>query len=148
MGLDVCLTTDEEVTVKGTGVFIREGGRTVELTPEQVAERWPEAESASYRVHRTNDVFTYNITHNLNTMADAAGIYRALWRPEEVKIDRAHQLIGPLTEGLAKLEADPARFKALNPPNGWGDYDGLKKFVSAYLAACRRWPHARVTASV
>ena len=29
-------------------------------------------------------VFTANITHNLTKMADSVGVYKALWRPEEI----------------------------------------------------------------
>lgn len=29
-------------------------------------------------------VYAANVTHNLNRMADAAGIYLPLWRPEEM----------------------------------------------------------------
>lgn len=57
------------------------------------------------------EVFTQNITHNLNKMAQEAGIYEALWRPEEVGIKKASQLIKPLKEGLALMKSDPARFK-------------------------------------
>jgi precorrin-6x reductase len=30
--------------------------------------------------------FEANITHNLNRMAEAAGVYKVLWRPEENEI--------------------------------------------------------------
>lgn len=95
----------------------------------------------------TVQLFSANITHNLNTMADAAGIYKALWRPEEIGITQAGQLIEPLTAGLRLLRADPDRFKALNPPNGWGDYDGFVPWIEAYLAACREHPKAEVWVS-
>lgn len=91
-------------------------------------------------------VFEYNITHNLSKMAREAGIYECLWRPEEVKIERAHQLIIPLTKGLDKLESAPHVFKSFNPENGWGEYQDLIKFVRKYLEACRKFPMARVEA--
>lgn len=31
---------------------------------------------------RRTCIFSANITHNLNAMAEAAGIYKHLWRPE------------------------------------------------------------------
>lgn len=62
-------------------------------------------------------------------------------------IERARDMIEPLAEGLAKLEADPEAFKQHNPPNGWGSYDGLVRLVRAYLAACREWPDANVSVS-
>lgn len=90
-------------------------------------------------------VFDYNITHNLCRMANEAGIYQHLWRPEELGITTANELIRPLTDGLARLEADPDRFKAFNPANGWGDYEGLVRFVRAYLIACIKHPDAEIS---
>lgn len=92
-------------------------------------------------------VFDYNITHNLSGMADEAGIYQHLWRPEELEITKAKQLIEPLIDALCVMVRDPDRFKAHNPPNGWGTYDGLVRFVLAYLAACREYPDATIHVS-
>ena len=44
-----------------------------------------------------------NITHNLNKMASSAGIYECLWRPEEINITTAHQLIDPISQGITFL---------------------------------------------
>ena len=96
---------------------------------------------------RETSVFERNITHNLNRMADEAGIYGVIWRPEENGIETAAQLIEPLQTGLALLKDEPDRFKALNPPNGWGKYEGLVSFVEAYLAACIANPDATIEAS-
>lgn len=98
-------------------------------------------------VTRPVEVYWRNITHNLNKMADAAGIYNHLWRPDEIEFTKAGQLIEPLTAGLALLRSEPDRFKAFNPPNGWGDYDGLVSFVEEYLAACRETPEADIHVS-
>jgi hypothetical protein len=54
-------------------------------------------------------VFDRNITHNLGKMADAAGIYEALWLPDEHGYTKAEQIIIPLREGLKLLETDPKR---------------------------------------
>ena len=32
-------------------------------------------------------VFEANVTHNLNRMAEAAGFYKEVWRPEEIGIE-------------------------------------------------------------
>lgn len=85
---------------------------------------------------RPTDVFSANITHNLNKMADEAGIYKHLWRPDEIGIRKAGELVEPLRAGLLLLLAEPERFKKLNPPNGWGSYEGLCEFVNDYLHAC------------
>jgi len=93
------------------------------------------------------ELYSRNITHNLNTMADNAGIYQALWRPEELSITRAKQLIARLEVGLAKLEADPEHFKQWDAENGWGLYKHLVSFVRGYLEACREYPDAHVRVS-
>lgn len=93
----------------------------------------------------TERLFQINITHNLNKMAEEAGIYKHLWRPEELNIHRAGQLIKPLISGRDLLRSDPERFKKLNPKNGWGDYDVLLSAVERYLEACRAWPNSEVT---
>lgn len=93
------------------------------------------------------EVFDYNITHNLCEMADEAGIYKHLWRPEEIGITKAEELIEPLKKGLELLKSDPERFKKLNPDNGWGDYDGLVRFVEQYLKHCISWPDAVIHTS-
>ena len=96
---------------------------------------------------RETIIYDRNITHNLNKMADAAGIYKHLWRPEEIGITRAAQLIDPLREGLTLLLSDPERFKKFDPENKWGDYDGLVDFVREYLLACEEHPNASVSVS-
>lgn len=93
---------------------------------------------------RPQIVYDSNITHNLVPMAVAAGIYRHLWRPKELGITKAESLIEPLTEGLARLRADPDKFRAYNAANGWGLYPHLVSFVGGYLAACRENPDADV----
>lgn len=96
---------------------------------------------------RPTAVYTDNITHNLNRMAMAAGIYEQLWRPEEIGITRAGQLIEPLEKGLALLESDPDRFRAYEPENKWGTYTCLVGFVTDYLEACKANPDAAVEVS-
>ena len=93
---------------------------------------------------RPVEVFERNITHNLARMADAAGLYTPLWRPELLQATKASELIGPIESGLATLKADRARFKEYEPENGWGSYDGLVRFAESYLAACREYPDAQI----
>lgn len=92
-------------------------------------------------------LFDRNITHNLTSMADKAGIYKHLWRPEELGIKTAKELIETLRLGLEKLQANPTYFSQFDAPNGWGRYEHLVAFVSDYLAACRVYPDAEVMVS-
>jgi hypothetical protein len=52
-----------------------------------------------------------------------------------------------LQRGLALLRSDPERFRTLNPPNGWGDYEGFVVWVERYLEACRENPDAEIRIS-
>ena len=70
MSLDVYLTEITPIKKKGTGVFIRKNGQTVELTIEEVKEKFPDAE-VEENEFETSEVFNYNITHNLTEMANA-----------------------------------------------------------------------------
>lgn len=89
-------------------------------------------------------IFDVNITHNLGLMAEAAGIYQCLWRPEELGITKAHQMIEPLSVGLARLVAEPDHYRQFDSPNGWGVYDNFVPFVQKVLNACIENPDADV----
>ena len=91
--------------------------------------------------------FWANITHNLGAMAQEAGIYQHLWRPEEMGIVTAEQLILPLRNAISAMKRDPERFKKHNPDNGWGSYDVFVPWLEKYLEACERMPMARVSVS-
>ena len=93
---------------------------------------------------RKTEVFTANITHNLNKMAEEAGIYEHLWRPDEIGVTHASQLIEPLKTGIALMKSDPKRFKKLGPPNGWGTYHDFVPWLEEYLKACEENPDAEV----
>lgn len=152
MSLDVYLhLKDAKKPQKGSSIFIRENGSTREISREEWEARFPDREPIVMVADDDDDddneddcVFTANITHNLTKMASEAGIYKHLWRPDEIGVTRAEQLISPLTEGLARLSANSMHFRQFNPKNGWGDYEGLKAFVAEYLKACIEYPEAEV----
>jgi hypothetical protein len=129
-------------------------------------------------IHHTHVLSVHydrNITHNYRKMADAAGIYTTIWRPEllgnaalahrilyhedrmEVtEVDklrkalpavRARQLIDALLVGLAKLKSSPTTYKVFEPTNGWGTYSRFVDFVEEYGLACTEHPNAVVEVS-
>lgn len=87
-----------------------------------------------HTVSEPERVYDANITHNLGKMAEAAGIYKHLWRPEEIGITKAGELIQPLFEGIKKLKADPTHYKKFDAANGWGTYN--LPWVERYWRAC------------
>lgn len=147
MSLDVYLDIDAPIKIKGTGIYVRKNGQTVELTVEEAEELYP-GEIIIDQEFETTTIFQNNITHNLVPMATKAGLYKILWHPEQTDINIAEDLIIPLLKGLVKLLNDPIGYRKLNPENGWGTYEQLVQFVKDYLKACIDYPEAKVTASV
>lgn len=93
------------------------------------------------------EVFSANITHNLGNMANEAGIYEHLWRPEEISIHLAGELIKPLEAGLRLMKQDPERFKKFNAKNGWGLYENFIPWIEKYIKACKKYPDAIIETS-
>ena len=97
-----------------------------------------------------------NITHNLKPMAAAVGL-DFLWDPLANRPNFAHhavprrtaqELIPSLWIGLKSLlSADDSIRLGLGASNGWGTAEDLERFVCAVLAACFRYPEARVGVS-
>ncbi len=157
MSLDITLTDDasrgEPQTVRRVivrqRIFVRDAGRTRELSRAEWDRLYPGRMPHTFEeIVDGSEVYRGNITHNLAEMAKCADLYSALWYPERLGVGCAGDLIDPLTAGLARLDADPVAFRALDPKNGWGDYGVLREFVGEYLDACRRWPGARVSVSL
>ena len=148
MSLDVYLTEPGARHRRtGSGIFVRDSGATREITREEWDARNPGREpvTVQHDDEESCEVYSANVTHNLGRMAREAGIYEHLWRPDEVGVTIARELIEPLRDGLALLNTDPGRFCAFNPDNGWGDYAWFCRFVSNYLAACESHPDAEVS---
>jgi len=110
--------------------------RAIEEELERLEDDYEDAKLASH-----------NVTHNLNKMAEAVGLYKVLWYPEETGITSASQMIVPLEKGIEELEANPDKYKAFNPPNGWGNYDIFVSFCKSVLHTCREHPDAVIEAA-
>lgn len=150
MSLDVYLISKNPVVKKASsGIFIRDNGQTKEITQEEWNTKYPGQISVRFQNDEviTNRVYHNNITHNLGTMAIEAGIYKPLWRPEEVNITKAFELIKPLERGLKNLTSEPDKYKEFNSDNGWGTYELLVSFVEDYINACKSYPDADIEVS-
>lgn len=92
-------------------------------------------------------VFENNITHNLGEMAKEAGIYYALWRPEEKGWKVASDVVEILEKGLQDMKKRPKHYQKFNSPNGWGMYEHFVPFVEKVLEACKKYPNATIVIS-
>ena len=78
MSLDVYLSVKEPIIKKASsGIFVRENGQTKEITQEEWNAKNPNSEPVRFQQEEseTNEVYSANITHNLNTMAGEVGVY-------------------------------------------------------------------------
>lgn len=83
-----------------------------------------------------------NYTHNVQPMFALAGLDLGGLHGE-----RAGEAAAKLTAAIAAMRQDPERFRAMNPPNGWGDYDGALAFLERIRTACLAHPLATVRVS-
>lgn len=91
-----------------------------------------------------SELYSGNITHNLNKMAGEAGIYSAMWKPDSLGAVIASDITEFLRDGLDLLEANPLRFKEFDSTNGWGIYEHFVPFVREYLNACVKYPDSLI----
>ncbi|MEM9214035.1 MAG: hypothetical protein AAGD25_06775 [Cyanobacteria bacterium P01_F01_bin.150] len=144
MSLDVYLSREVSVPLSDVKITV-EGGLT--LSVDEFNKRYKDHSIQGVSILNEEEVFWRNITHNLNAMAKAAGLYQCMWCPEDVGIKYARDLIEPLTNGLKNLTCEPSRFTIYNPSNGWGEYGDLVNFAHAYLEACKKYPDSVISVS-
>lgn len=74
-----------------------------------------------------------NYTHNLSPMYREAGF------PHWTDYDGApvSEFAGVIRGALDRMEGNPERFRALNPPNGWGTYEGALDVLRQMYRSCR-----------
>jgi hypothetical protein len=151
MSLDFYLITeDKKKKEDSSGIFIREGGMTKEISAEEWNERYPDREPITLACYEeeTNEVFHSNITHNLGQMARMAGVYNCLWRPNESEFYKAAEIIVHLEDGIKFMEDDPKFYKQFDSENGWGTYEQFLHWVKDVLQACKENLNANIEVSV
>lgn len=82
-----------------------------------------------------------NMTWNLRPMFAAVNDGNG---PQEWDGKSARDIAAILTLTLAAFDAEPDRFRAMNPPNGWGTFEGAREFAQEVLSACLNAPNAVV----
>lgn len=90
---------------------------------------------------------SFNITHNCGNMAVWAGIYMALWYPEEIEAKKAKDIIPLLEAGVKRMEDNPEECANREAKNGWGTYDAFLPWVRKVLKACKEHPEAEIEVS-
>lgn len=84
-----------------------------------------------------------NYTSNVWPMwADALG--RGL---DEFHDAPCSEAAGLLAAGIQRMEADPEKYRAMNPSNGWGDYEGALTYLRGIAEACANHPKCSIWVS-
>lgn len=112
-------------------------------------KKWISYDAGKTLTEEVETVYDANITHNLGKMAHMCKImkstlYYYLWRPDEIGVTKAEQLIIPLTKALAKLKDNRTYYEKFNSENGWGMYEHFVPFVKNYLNACVEFPYSDI----
>lgn len=50
-----------------------------------------------------------------------------------------------IKRALASMQANPDHYKAMNPSNGWGSYEGAMTFLREFHSDCQQHPKASIT---
>ena len=141
MSLDITIVSPEPIKKKSTGIYARIDGQTRELTKEEAIAHFPDVDPDSIieKEIETNEFWHGNITHNLREMASKClaedgetTLCELLWRDNPIDETK---YVAQLYECLTVLREDSNFFKKFNPPNGWGTYEQLVKFVSSFIHA-------------
>jgi hypothetical protein len=100
--------------------------------------------------------YTHNTNRMINDALDASGVDTAdlpvAWFGHRCWWKLLGGMDGPsgaalLHRVITQLEADPDKYRAMNPPNGWGSYDGdgahdpgILALLRQMRAAVPEWP--------
>lgn len=88
----------------------------------------------------SNQVDSFNETHNVAPMARAAGL-GFLWDKESDGMT-TKEALPLLQKGLEYMDSNREELEKLNPKNGWGSYNTLKDFISKLIVSCTSHPDA------
>lgn len=85
----------------------------------------------------------WNYTYNIQPMTARAGLH-SLTELDGMLCLEAYPIVQNV---IRRMEAEPEGYRALNPSNGWGDYDGFLARLRDLAAGLARTPSAVVRVS-
>ena len=137
----------------GSDLYFFKKGINLKEIRENISNLYEKKQAIQDEIEQLEDAYddaklaSLSITHNLNKMAEATGLYEVLWSPEELGITSTNQMIPLLEKGIKELETNPEKYKAFNAPNGYGKYEDLLSFCKSVLHWCRKYPDAVIEAN-
>ena len=99
------------------------------------ADLWIKLDACTTCGRGSEQAAELNITYNLSSMLRAAGFHGWSWCTGKPAPEVGRHMLAVL-DGM---QTDPDRWRAMNPPNGWGDYDQcLQGRMRDFANACVR----------
>jgi hypothetical protein len=99
--------------------------------------------------HCGHQIFEVNYTHNIVHMMHAAAKTSHYDWADDFQGEPAWRLVPLLARLVSNLKKDPEKYRAMNPNNGWGDYDGmLDDYLGPLMEACNSNPSGILDFSV
>ena len=102
---------------------------------------WLEIDTGSGNYMTEGDL---NYTSNAGVMFAKAGLSHFGGTLNRMEAPRAVII---LKDVITAMEEDPATYRALEPPNGWGDYDSALEFITKVYRLCLAHPKATLRVS-
>ena len=146
MSLDLYIKSQKPVQKRGTGVYVRKDGATMELkTLAEVVAFFPDADVSRIQeiIYETDEVWHENITHNMVKMAHHVPIgkltlFDYLWEPGEHGFDKVSEVYTQgISTGVSYLKNHKEELLPFEPPvdpetgKRWGNYDLLVSFCTS-----------------
>jgi hypothetical protein len=91
-------------------------------------------ENACPTCGRGDEVYDRNYTSNMGQMLRQANFD---W--DEINGKTTEEALPHLERLIKALESEPDAYRALNPPNGWGDYDSFLAMLIEFVGKCREY---------
>lgn len=88
------------------------------------------------------DVLDWNYTSNCSPMWREAGADLA-----EFHGKTARECLPFVYRAIAKMKAEPEKYDAMNPPNGWGSRESLVEALEGMAMVLEQHPDGKITVS-
>lgn len=84
--------------------------------------------------------YTYNVAPMFARALGGKGL-------NDIDGEEAWKVIPKLEHAIEHMGTHAADYRELNPPNGWGNYDGALEYLRGVLKACKENPKCTIRIS-
>jgi len=96
---------------------------------------------------KSNECLTcghFESTESLNYTYNVSPMWYEIYPKQDHMVDvdglTGKESLSLLECALQMLESSPSKFIAMNPENGWGSYEGFKKYITELILIAKEHP--------